>query len=178
MQVFSRKVWKDEKVREGGDTQTDVDEYFISQKVHTHISTQPMSSSHSFGRRISTANQQTIWSQIKGTFDRQIIVKTVTFVWYLLLCSYRTLLMLPRSLLICFNATRNEKLKCQNQFAIITTESKREYFAPHSQIWRPKEMKNIFSQISRLDFPSLNKFIDRCSNLACWPTWQFSILGS
>ena len=41
MQVFSRKVWKDEKVR-GVDTQTDVDEYFISQKVHTRISTQPI----------------------------------------------------------------------------------------------------------------------------------------
>ena len=38
MQVFGRKVWKIEKVR-GGYTQTDVDEYFISQKVHTHLNT-------------------------------------------------------------------------------------------------------------------------------------------
>ena len=59
MQVFGRKVWKDEKVR-GGDSQTDVDEYFISQKVHTNFNT-TNSSSHSLGSR--TANQQTIWSQ-------------------------------------------------------------------------------------------------------------------
>ena len=59
MQVFSRKVWKDEKVG-GGDSQTDVDEYFISQKVHTYFDT-TNSSSYSLGSM--TANQQTIWTQ-------------------------------------------------------------------------------------------------------------------
>ena len=71
MQVFSRKVWKDEKVREGGDTQTDVDEYFISQKVHTHISTQPMSSNLPINKQFDV--------QIKGRFDRQSLLFDIFF---------------------------------------------------------------------------------------------------
>ena len=53
MQVFGRKVWKDEQVG-AGDSQTDVDEYFISQKIHTYFDT-TNSSSHSLGSM--TANQ-------------------------------------------------------------------------------------------------------------------------
>ena len=73
MQVFSRKVWKDEKVREGGDTQTDVDEYFISQKVHTHISTQPMSS------RYPLPINKLFDVRIRGRFDRQSLLFDIFF---------------------------------------------------------------------------------------------------
>ena len=79
-------------------------------------------------------------------------------------------------------------LKIQNWNAISVIE--------FTNLTTKADEKYVFSPSQRnSDFPSLNKFVDCCGNLACWPsckqirvsnktqeirtfTWQFPILGS
>ena len=147
MQVFSRKVWNDEKVI-GVDTQTDVDEYFINQSKssHTHFNTTNISN-HSLGSRISILPINKLFEvrirghicQDKYWWRRALLFEIFScfptghfwccrevfwFVWMPQETKY-------------WNARINLPSVLQNQIRV----------TPFSQIQRQNNMKNILSQI-------------------------------
>ena len=160
MQVFGRKVWKIEKVR-GGYTQTDVDEYFISQKVLTQISTQPIVPAIHLAAGLPINKLFEV--RIRGTFDRQILVQRwSTFVWYLFLFSFRTLralLMLPRSLFDLFECHKKQNIEMPESICHRYRRIEKGIFCPPSTNLTAKEHEKYFlsnKKETQLDFASLN----------------------
>ena len=155
MQVFSRKIWKDEKVHweEPNQTWTSILLAVKSSVTHTNFNTEPISQNYSsqfsgqrHPKQLSGANYGTE----KLVLD--IFISQIT-------------LMLPRSLFDFFFQCHNSR-NAINHFAVCIRVLTLGTCVWLLWIFRWK----IFSL--KLHFSSLNKFVYRRSNLACRPAWK------
>ena len=155
MQVFSRKVWKDEKVHwaEPNQTWTSILLAVKSSVTHTNFNTEPISQNYS-----SQFSGQCHPKQPLGAnFGTEKLMLDIFH-----LADYTNAA--KKSFWFCFQCHNSRN--AINHFAVCIR-----VLTLGTCVWLLWIFKwKIFSL--KLHFSSLNKFVDRRSNLACRPAWK------